>query len=117
MRKLCMFVLIVFIGLPNFVWAAEKPQTPSTLAGIRVVSADTVKQWLDSGEKMFLLDARISDDFKEGHLPGAIHALVPTDINIDGETIDRTVAAIKSSSYFKNMSLDSKVVAYCNAAN
>lgn len=36
------------------------------------LEADRVKKLLDAGEKIFFVDLRSSDEFKQSHLPGAI---------------------------------------------
>ncbi len=39
------------------------------------ISADTVRERLDSGERVFLLDVRTQGEFDSGHIPGAV--LIP----------------------------------------
>ncbi len=36
------------------------------------ISADDLKAKLDSGSKIFLVDARSRDEYTQGHLPGAL---------------------------------------------
>lgn len=37
-----------------------------------IVSAEQVKQWLDTGRKFAIIDSRTLDEYLEGHIPGAI---------------------------------------------
>ena len=48
----------------------NKPQTPATLAGAKVVSAAEVKGLLD-GKKAAFFDTRSPVNFGKGHVPGA----------------------------------------------
>jgi rhodanese-related sulfurtransferase len=48
----------------------NKPQTPTTLAGAKVVSADEAKSMLD-GKKAAFFDTRSPVNFGKGHVPGA----------------------------------------------
>ena len=40
---------------------------------IKETNVDTVKQRLDRGEKLFLIDVREESEFAKDHLPGATH--------------------------------------------
>lgn len=39
---------------------------------IRGIDAPTLKQWMDKGE-VLLIDVRETDEYKEAHIPGALH--------------------------------------------
>ena len=43
---------------------------------IEDIDAITLKKWIDSGKDFTLIDARDSDDFNKGHIPGALSILL-----------------------------------------
>ena len=57
-----------------------------------VISADALKAELDSGNKIFVVDARSMAEFAQGHLPGAVS--VPPD-----GTVSLTGALPKDKSF------------------
>lgn len=63
-RKFLLFIVFLFVLLllSSYVHA----QFP-------VVSADQVKQWLDSGRRFALIDSRLPAEYVQGHIPGAIN--------------------------------------------
>lgn len=67
-------VLVLFVAfvLPVFAALAEdKPETPTTLAGAKVVSVDDAKKLVD-GKGAVFFDTRAAINFGKGHIPGAI---------------------------------------------
>ena len=91
--------------------------TPASLAGIATVDAATVKKWLDSGEKMVILDPRKDSDYKEkGHIPTAINCPVGTETDIKDDTIAKTVEHLKACKALAAVDKGKKIVAYCNGA-
>jgi len=48
----------------------SKPQTPTVLAGAKVITADEAKKLLDGGKAVFF-DTRSPINFGKGHVPGA----------------------------------------------
>lgn len=58
--------VLLLSGFLNFALAAE---TPLTLDGASVVSADQVKQMLEKGTPV--IDTRVANEFAEGHVKGA----------------------------------------------
>ena len=42
-------------------------------SAIRQVSLEDLKSRLDSGEELILLDVREKDEWRQGHVPGAMH--------------------------------------------
>lgn len=46
---------------------------PNLLPGTTLVDANWVKQQLDTGRPLTIIDARIDSEFRQGHLPGAIN--------------------------------------------
>ena len=52
---------------------------------IKETTVDTIKQRLDDGEKLTLVDVREESEFAKGHLPGAIHlgkGIIERDIEV-----------------------------------
>lgn len=45
--------------------------------GYGVVGTAELKQWIDSGKKMVIVDAMPNDSYKEKHVPGAVQFLFP----------------------------------------
>ena len=107
---------LLLLTLPLNTLAGESKQTPTSLPGVKVVDADTLKKWLDAGEEVFLLDARKTSDYEDGHLPDAENLKVPLDLNVSAEAIASSVAALEGYSEIKELAKDSKVVAYCNSS-
>ncbi|MDP3049447.1 MAG: hypothetical protein Q8N12_08490 [Thermodesulfovibrionales bacterium] len=48
----------------------DKKDMPETLAGIKLITSDELKKWLDEGRKFILLDNRIPADHEREHIPG-----------------------------------------------
>jgi rhodanese-related sulfurtransferase len=65
-------VLIVAL-LGTLVGAASGQDAPPIPKGVTVVNGDQVKKMLDGKEKFLLVDSRNSREYKEGHLPSAVH--------------------------------------------
>jgi rhodanese-related sulfurtransferase len=62
--------LVLFAASFNGAAQDNKPQTPTALAGGKVVTADEVKKLLD-GKKAAFFDTRSAMNFGKGHVPGA----------------------------------------------
>lgn len=62
--------LAMLAGSMNCAAQDNKPQTPATLAGAKVVTADEAKKLLD-GKKAAFFDTRSPVSFGKGHVPGA----------------------------------------------
>ena len=58
----------LFIGL--FIFAALL--TSTAFAQFPVVSADDVSQWMRGKQKVVLIDSRLTEEYEQAHLPGAI---------------------------------------------
>jgi phage shock protein E len=68
----CLFTL----AFTDILQAADK--TPEQLVDeartqVTSVSIQDVKKMLDTGEDIIVLDVRDKDEFRKGHLPGALH--------------------------------------------
>ena len=63
--------LIVALALPGaLAWAQRAARSKET-------AAETLKEKLDKGEKVLVIDVRTDDEVKAGSIPGAIH--IPED--------------------------------------
>jgi len=71
MKKFMLFasasLFILAFALPA---AAEKPLTPESLEGAKVVTAEQVQSLMDSGAKLY--DVRKKAEYAEAHIPGAV---------------------------------------------
>lgn len=115
-RKWIVLALMVFVMLPATAGAGEKKETPKTLPGVTVVDADVVKTWLDNGDDVVFLDARKTTDYQAGHLPDAIRATVPLELDVSEETIKKSMEALKKLADIQDLDLKQKIVTYCNGA-
>jgi rhodanese-related sulfurtransferase len=73
MKKVLASVLISFLGFfgsSTTVLAQDKPDTPSTLTGGKVVSVDDAKKMSEDGKTQFF-DTRSALNFGKGHIKGA----------------------------------------------
>lgn len=50
----------------------DKKDMPETMAGVKMITGDELKKWLDEGRKFILLDNRIPADYEREHFPGAL---------------------------------------------
>lgn len=87
MKKISVWILAVFLVFSIFslTMAQDKPKVPAwqntvvkdwvakAKAEIKKVGIAEVKAAIDKKEKAYLLDVRDPDEFKAGHIPGAIH--------------------------------------------
>jgi rhodanese-related sulfurtransferase len=62
--------LLLVVSLVAAAAAADKPQTPTTLAGGKVIAASEAKSLLDGKQAKFF-DMRSAVNFGKGHIPGA----------------------------------------------
>jgi rhodanese-related sulfurtransferase len=56
-------------GLALLAWPASAQRS----ATAKETSADVLKEKLDKGEKILVIDVRTDDEIKTGSIPGAIH--------------------------------------------
>ncbi len=115
-RKLIGVALVLLLIFPAVTGAGEKKETPSSLPGVEVISTDVAKTWLDNGEDVVFLDARKKTDFQTGHLPDAIQAIVPLDLDLTEETIKKSVEALKKVEDIQDLDLNQKMITYCNGS-
>jgi rhodanese-related sulfurtransferase len=62
--------MLLMVSLVATAVAADKPQTPATLAGGKVIAAAEAKALLD-GKQAEFFDMRSAVNFGKGHVPGA----------------------------------------------
>ncbi len=88
MRKRMFVLMLAFVfalSMVSLTLAQDKPKVPTwqttpvkdwvakAKAEIKKVTAADVKAAIDSKEKAIILDVRDPDEYKAGHLPGAVH--------------------------------------------
>lgn len=49
----------------------QKKEMPATLAGVKNITTDDLKKWLDEGKAIVVLDNRTSKEYETEHIPGA----------------------------------------------
>jgi rhodanese-related sulfurtransferase len=89
MLKSCIAIsaLLVLVTLTPGAARAETGETPPTVDGAKVVSAQDVKMMVEKGALVF--DARKKAAFSEGHIPGA--KSVGSAFDKEAKTFDATV--------------------------
>ena len=88
MRKRMFVLMLAFVfalSMVSLTLAQDKPKVPTwqttpvkdwvakAKAEIKKVTAADVKAAIDSKEKAIILDVRDPDEYKAGHIPGAVH--------------------------------------------
>lgn len=73
--------------------------TGSTAVPYHVINSSQLKQWISSGEPLFIIDVRNSDEYRAGHIPGAV--------NITG---------IELGSVLSSIPRDRKIIVYCSTS-
>jgi 3-mercaptopyruvate sulfurtransferase SseA len=70
MKKITVIIsaLLLAISISSFAFAFQTPNPE-----FPIISAMELKAELDSGKKVFIVDVRRMDEYKQGHLPGAIN--------------------------------------------
>ncbi|MHB8535521.1 MAG: rhodanese-like domain-containing protein [Sulfuricaulis sp.] len=68
-KSLCNFLGLIFIALPAMALAG--PQTPPSIPGVTVVTAEKAKAMQDKG--VLIVDARVANEYVEEHIKGAIN--------------------------------------------
>ncbi len=82
--------------------------------GYKVVTTHELKQWIDSGKEMLIVDAMpYGASYKKGHIPGAVQFLFPIP---EMEQWDSTKTAGKTRQDYVNLlgpDKDRRIVIYC----
>ena len=73
-----LIILSGYNGSINSVSAAENPSVQSGEAEIKRISPKELKELLDKGEGVVIVDVRPTEDYKKQHITGAI--TVPLDL-------------------------------------
>src|SRR3990172_5603209 len=68
-KSLYSFLGLVVIALPALAWAG--PQTPESLAGTTVVTAEMAKSMVEKG--VLIVDTRVANEYVEQHIKGAVN--------------------------------------------
>ena len=115
MKRWTLVLGVLLAILPISSYAAESKETPTSLKGVTIVSAETVKKWLDKGEDVLIIDARGESDYAENHLPDAENCSVPGDFDVSDAVIQKSVDMLGKCEALKSLKKDAKIVAYCNS--
>ena len=70
--RLGLFLLIVATFLTAPATRADH------LTTVNVIDAAQLKQWIDGGTAMTLVDSRVAAEYKAGHIPTAVNILATT---------------------------------------
>lgn len=57
----------------------DKKDIPESFAGVKKITADELKSWMDKKKKFVLLDNRVPADYEKEHIVGAVR-LSPDDL-------------------------------------
>src|SRR3990170_3710451 len=49
----------------------DKKDMPESLSGIKNITAEELKSWIDQKKKIVILDNRPADEYEKEHIPGA----------------------------------------------
>ncbi len=80
----------------------DKKDMPESLDGVKNITADELKSWLDQGKKFVLLDNRPAEEYEKEHIPGAVR------LNSDDLLEDSNKAAQAG------LKKDDVIANYCN---
>ena len=95
MKKILLVFLMIVAMLASGCAANQEPGTDTDATGVIMINAEDAKGRLDSEEGIILVDVRTPEEFRDGHIPGAI--LLPVD---DISTNAETVIPDKEATYF-----------------
>lgn len=116
MRKALFVALMVLLTLPFVAVAASKKQTPTSLAGVKVISAKEVKNWLDEGKDMIVIDARKSTEYGTGHIPDSENCAVPSDLVMTDDVVSSAVTALNECEILSELNKEDIIITYCNGS-
>ena len=68
-------VALLGIALQRLISPAFADEAPPIPKEINIVTADQLKKLLDGRAPLLLIDSRVSQEFKEGHIPRAINVV------------------------------------------
>ena len=111
LRMLLVSMVMLLLAVPPL--AAK--ETPKSLKGVSVVSVDKVKEWLDDGEEIFILDARKREQYEEAHLPEAVRCPVNTELGLGDSVIKKAVKFLEKCEGLSDFPKNGIIVTYCNA--
>lgn len=107
-KSLCRIIGLIAVTLPALAFAAA--QTPKSLTGVTVVTAEKAKAMMESG--VLMVDTRVANEYVEQHIKGAVsipykeksEKSVDFDVKLDSFDLSKLPAD-------KN----APVIFYCNA--
>ncbi len=67
-KSLYSFLGLIVMALPALAWAG--PQTPESLSGTTVVTAEKAKSMVEKG--VLIVDTRVANEYVEQHVKGAV---------------------------------------------
>lgn len=67
-KSLYSFLGLIVMALPALAWAG--PQTPESLSGTTVVTAEKAKSMVEKG--VLIVDTRVANEYVEQHIKGAV---------------------------------------------
>ncbi len=82
------------------IMARDKRDMVESMPGIKKITGDELKSWLDEGRKFVLLDNRLPGDYGKEHIPGALR-LAPDDLQPNPKLAEK-------------FGKDDVIVNYCN---
>ncbi len=95
MKKTLLVFLMIVAMLASGCTANQEPGKDTDATCVIVINAEDAKNRLDSEEGIILVDVRTPEEFRDGHIPGAI--LLPVD---EISTNAKTVIPDKEATYF-----------------
>ena len=95
MKKILLVFFMILAMLASGCAANQEPETDTDATGVIMINAEDAKSRLDSAEGIILVDVRTPEEFRDGHIPGAI--LLPVD---EISTNAETVIPDKEATYF-----------------
>ena len=93
----CLKLIIFFTSLlftSNLI-AEQKPYAPESIQGVTIVSADEVVEMILTNPDLLIIDSRKAEEFKKGHIEGAVSL---PNTNLMQEDIEK-ISADKSTTF------------------
>lgn len=65
------------------IMSRDKKDMAESMPGVKKITGEELKKWLDEGKKIVVLDNRVPGDYEKEHIPGAAR-LAPDDLLAKG---------------------------------
>ncbi len=65
------------------IMSRDKKDMAESMPGVKKITGEELKKWLDEGKKIVVLDNRVPTDYEKEHIPGAAR-LAPDDLLAKG---------------------------------